>query len=75
MLVAEADADPWWNDLPTGYDGMSLKPLSGAPAEIAEELMAYRREGIAHIQLTMDSLTIEAVERFAPVLELIKAQG
>ena len=72
VLTADPDAHPWWNDMPTNYEGLSLKPLSGEPAAIAEELMAYRREGISHVQINMDQLTTAAVEQFAPVLELLE---
>ena len=72
VLTADPDARPWWKDMPTSYDGLSLEPLSGEPAAIAEELLAYRREGITHVQINMDQLTTDAVEQFAPVLELLK---
>ncbi len=75
VLTADPDARPWWKDMPTSYDGLSLEPLSGDTGEIAEELLAYRREGISHVQINMDHLTTDAVEQFAPVLELLGKAG
>ncbi len=71
VLAADPDAHPWWNDMPTGYQGQRLRPISGEPAEIAEALLAYRRLGITHVQINLDQMTTVAIERFAPVLELL----
>ena len=71
VLAADPDAHPWWNDLPTGYQGQTLQPMNGEPAEIAEALLAYRREGITHLQINLDQMTTAAIEQFAPVLELL----
>jgi alkanesulfonate monooxygenase SsuD/methylene tetrahydromethanopterin reductase-like flavin-dependent oxidoreductase (luciferase family) len=72
VLTAAADADPWWNDMPFGKEDMRITPLIGGPAEIAEELTAYRREGIAHVQMNIDAISTKAIEQFAPALELLK---
>ena len=48
-----------------------IRPLEGAPEHMAEELRAYAREGIGHVQLVIDPITRDAIERFAPVLRLI----
>jgi len=71
VLAADPGAHPWWNDMPTGYQGQRLRPISGEPAEIAEALLAYRRLGITHVQINLDQMTTAAIERFAPVLELL----
>ena len=47
-------------------------PLAGEPAEIAEELSAYRGEGISHVQVSIDRISTGALERFAPALELVR---
>jgi probable F420-dependent oxidoreductase len=46
-------------------------PLQGPPEVIAEELRAYARAGVAHVQLVVDPITIESLEGLAPTLELL----
>jgi alkanesulfonate monooxygenase SsuD/methylene tetrahydromethanopterin reductase-like flavin-dependent oxidoreductase (luciferase family) len=46
-------------------------PLAGPPERLAEELRAYAREGISHVQLWLEPNTLESLEAFAPVLELL----
>jgi len=48
-----------------------VAPLHGSPEAMAEELRAYAREGIGHVQLVLDPITRESIERFAPVLALL----
>jgi alkanesulfonate monooxygenase SsuD/methylene tetrahydromethanopterin reductase-like flavin-dependent oxidoreductase (luciferase family) len=48
-----------------------VAPLRGTPVEIAEELRAYAREGIGHVQLVVDPITEASVAALAPVLELL----
>ncbi len=48
-------------------------PLSGSPEHMAEELRAYAREGIQHVQLVMDPITLASIEAFTPVLRLLEA--
>ncbi|HEV8281853.1 MAG TPA: LLM class flavin-dependent oxidoreductase [Candidatus Limnocylindrales bacterium] len=48
-------------------------PLEGSPDEMAEELRAYAREGIGHVQLVIDPITRASLEAFAPVLALLDA--
>lgn len=62
-------------DLP-GHSGRAgdsdgVPPLSGTPEEIAEELRAYARLGISHVQLLPDPNTAASLEALAPVLELL----
>jgi len=45
-----------------------VAPLQGSPHAMAEELRAYAREGIGHVQLVLDPITRESIEGFAPVL-------
>ncbi len=76
-LVADSSADPWWDKLPTDNwveDG-PLKPLSGAPEQIAEALLEYHAEGITHLQICLEPTTRETIEAFAPVLEAIAGGG
>jgi hypothetical protein len=43
-------------------------PVRGEPAEIAETLRGFAREGIAHVQLVLDPITLESIRALAPVL-------
>ena len=46
-----------------------FEPLAGTPDEMAEELRAYAREGIAEVQLVLDPISLASIEEFASVLE------
>jgi probable F420-dependent oxidoreductase len=46
-------------------------PLRGTPEELAEQLRAYAAEGISHLQLVVDPITVRSIERLAPVLEAV----
>lgn len=50
-------------------DRLAAPPLEGSPAVIAEELRAYARQGIRHVQLVIDPITERSIEQLAPVLE------
>ena len=72
VLMADANADPWWDRLPSSLaGGIPLKPISGSPEAIAEELLAYEREGISHIQICLEPTTVKTAEELAPVLEAL----
>lgn len=45
--------------------------LSGPPEVIAERLRAYAQAGIGHVIIWLDPDTIDGIEAFAPVLELL----
>jgi probable F420-dependent oxidoreductase len=45
-----------------------IEPVSGSAAEIAEALRAFAREGIAHVQLVVDPITLESIQALGPVL-------
>ena len=49
----------------------AVVPLEGTPERLAEELRAYAREGIGHVQLVLDPITEASVAALAPVLELL----
>jgi alkanesulfonate monooxygenase SsuD/methylene tetrahydromethanopterin reductase-like flavin-dependent oxidoreductase (luciferase family) len=49
----------------------TIPPLEGPAESLAEELRAYAREGIGHVQLVLDPITLASLEEFAPVLELL----
>ena len=72
-LVADASADPWWDKLPTENwveDG-PLRPLTGAPEDIAEVLLEYEREGISHLQICLEPTNCETIEALGAVLEAV----
>jgi alkanesulfonate monooxygenase SsuD/methylene tetrahydromethanopterin reductase-like flavin-dependent oxidoreductase (luciferase family) len=57
-------ATDWW-----GRWGVT--PLAGPPEELAEELRAFAREGISHLQVMLLPNTPAGIAAFAPVLELL----
>jgi probable F420-dependent oxidoreductase len=54
-----------------GYTDATPNPLQGPPEVIAEELRAYARAGVSHVQLVVDPITAESIEGLAPALELL----
>ena len=48
-----------------------IPPLTGSAETMAAALRQYARAGISHVQLVLDPITVEAIEEFAPVLELL----
>jgi len=73
VLVADSSADPWWDRLPTEnwVEEGPLKPLTGGPEEIANVLLEYQAEGIAHVQVSIEPTTPKTIEAFVPVLEAV----
>lgn len=50
---------------------MAVAPLEGPPGRMADELRAYAREGIGHVQLVVDPITVASIEALAPVLDAL----
>ena len=50
-------------------------PLRGSSEEIAAGLRAYAGLGIGHLQLVLDPITAESIERLAPVIALLAADS
>ena len=48
-----------------------VEPLDGTAEDIAEELTAYAREGIGHVQLVLDPITVEGIEEVARALPIL----
>ncbi len=46
----------------------AMRPLEGAPEDVAEGLRAYAREGISHVQLVLDPITLDSIRAAALVL-------
>ena len=45
-----------------------ILPLDGDPAALADALRGFAREGIGHVQLVLDPITLDAIRAVAPVL-------
>jgi hypothetical protein len=43
--------------------------VEGSPAAIAATLRAFAAEGISHVQLVVDPITLASLDALAPVLE------
>jgi alkanesulfonate monooxygenase SsuD/methylene tetrahydromethanopterin reductase-like flavin-dependent oxidoreductase (luciferase family) len=50
------------------YAPDSAPPLEGSPVEMAEVLRGFAREGIGHVQLVIDPITLESIRALQPVL-------
>jgi probable F420-dependent oxidoreductase len=50
---------------------MAVSPLEGSPGRFVEEMHAYAREGIGHVQLVVDPITEASVAALAPALEAL----
>jgi len=46
----------------------SIPPLAGDPTELAAALRAVAAEGISHVQLVLDPITLDSIRALAPVL-------
>jgi alkanesulfonate monooxygenase SsuD/methylene tetrahydromethanopterin reductase-like flavin-dependent oxidoreductase (luciferase family) len=46
----------------------SVPPVEGSSSEIADSLRAFAAEGISHVQLVIDPITVASIEALAPVL-------
>jgi len=53
----------------------AIAPLQGSSEEIAAGLRAYAGLGIGHLQLVLDPITAESIERLAPVVALLAADS
>jgi alkanesulfonate monooxygenase SsuD/methylene tetrahydromethanopterin reductase-like flavin-dependent oxidoreductase (luciferase family) len=46
----------------------AIPPIPGDPAALADALRGFAREGIGHVQLVLDPISIDAIRAVAPVL-------
>lgn len=53
------------------FDRDPVAPLRGTPEQVAEELRAYARAGIAEVQLVIDPITPAGIARCAAILDLL----
>lgn len=58
-------------DLPLAAGREGGGALAGSPKEIAEGLRAYARLGFGHVQLWLQPSTVQGIEAFAPVLQML----
>jgi alkanesulfonate monooxygenase SsuD/methylene tetrahydromethanopterin reductase-like flavin-dependent oxidoreductase (luciferase family) len=65
------DMAPGRHAAPPRPSHWTFEPLSGDAGRLADELRAYAREGVAHVQLWLEPNTLESLEACAPVLELL----
>ncbi|HYX12247.1 MAG TPA: LLM class flavin-dependent oxidoreductase [Candidatus Acidoferrum sp.] len=49
-----------------------IAPIEGSSEEIADALRGFAAQGIAHVQLVVDPITVESVEALSPVLSLLE---
>jgi alkanesulfonate monooxygenase SsuD/methylene tetrahydromethanopterin reductase-like flavin-dependent oxidoreductase (luciferase family) len=49
-----------------------VEPLRGSPDDLASALERFAREGIAHVQLVLDPITVGSIERMGPVLQTLQ---
>jgi probable F420-dependent oxidoreductase len=56
----------------SGGEGTYGQPFAGTPEELANYLRAFAEQGVSHIQILLDPNTVESVEAFAPVIELLR---
>jgi probable F420-dependent oxidoreductase len=53
------------------YSEDEVPPIAGSPEQVADALRGFAREGISHVQLVVDPITLESIEGLAPVLEAL----
>ncbi|MEM7091509.1 MAG: LLM class flavin-dependent oxidoreductase [Actinomycetota bacterium] len=51
--------------------GVTIEPITGSPAAIAEQLIAFDAAGASHVQLVVDPVTRNSIEWLGSVLELL----
>jgi alkanesulfonate monooxygenase SsuD/methylene tetrahydromethanopterin reductase-like flavin-dependent oxidoreductase (luciferase family) len=61
----------------TGGTGREMtrqaEPLRGTPEQLADELRAYAAEGIGHVQLVLDPITVDSIAEAARALSILDA--
>jgi alkanesulfonate monooxygenase SsuD/methylene tetrahydromethanopterin reductase-like flavin-dependent oxidoreductase (luciferase family) len=56
-----------------GYGDVPVEPVSGTPAEVAEQLRAFAAVGADHIQLVVDPITRDSIEWFEAMFAALDA--
>lgn len=52
-----------------------IVPIQGDPAALADALRGFAREGITHVQLVLDPITLGAIHTIAPVIADLERGG
>jgi alkanesulfonate monooxygenase SsuD/methylene tetrahydromethanopterin reductase-like flavin-dependent oxidoreductase (luciferase family) len=50
-----------------------VEPIASEPERLAEALRDYAREGVGHVQLVLDPITVETIAGLRPALRLLDA--
>jgi probable F420-dependent oxidoreductase len=53
------------------YTEDEVPPIEGSPEQIADALRGFAREGISHVQLVVDPITLASIEGLAEVLRAL----
>jgi alkanesulfonate monooxygenase SsuD/methylene tetrahydromethanopterin reductase-like flavin-dependent oxidoreductase (luciferase family) len=53
--------------------GDDAAPITGSAGEMAERLASFASAGVEHLQLVLDPITIESIERAGEVLGILDA--
>ena len=48
-------------------------PIQGSPGAVADSVRSFAAEGVSHVQLVLDPITVESIEALRPVLDEIDA--
>jgi probable F420-dependent oxidoreductase len=52
-----------------------FRPIEGDATAIAASIAAFAQLGVRHVQLVLDPITEESIERLGPVLDILDSQG
>jgi len=53
------------------YRSLFAPPATGSSEELASLLRGLAREGISHVQVWLEPSTMDGIDAFVPVLELL----
>lgn len=56
----------------TAFADELVEPLSGEPAALGESLARFAEAGVDHVQLVLDPITEDSIERLAPVVQMLR---
>jgi alkanesulfonate monooxygenase SsuD/methylene tetrahydromethanopterin reductase-like flavin-dependent oxidoreductase (luciferase family) len=57
--------------LSAGEKAEETKAISGSPEAIARRLESFAREGVTHVIVLLEPLTMESIEQFGHIVELL----